>query len=49
MATKSTMTARKLGTNDGALYMWLAKQQFIFCKTGKHAKGRTKNNKKKSR
>ena len=49
MKPRSTSTARKLGTNDGALYMWLAKQQLIFSKTGKHSKGRIKNNKKKSR
>ena len=49
MKPRATATARRFGTSDGALYMWLAKSQITFHKPGKHAKGHTKSNKKKKR
>lgn len=47
MTTRTTRTARRFGTNDGALCMWLAKPQTTSYKPGKHAKGHIKSNKKK--
>lgn len=46
MKPRSTATARKFGTNDGALYVWLAKP-LIISLPSKHAKGHIKSNKKR--
>ena len=50
MKPRATATARRFGTTDGALYMWLAKPQLSIYRPSKHAKrNNSKNHKKKSR